>query len=153
MTLRPKFHPIDFSELEKGSYLSPKECEEALGEKRGSKKYQLGLMNLSSEIYRYFQTHFAEVVTTCVHKDGVKVLTDVEASEYNIRGREKALRSLGQSCFRMSAVDLSNLTEDQKKTHLFELSQTAHYMSAVNKARKELSFKEQASKPLPKEKS
>ena len=116
-------------EFKKGDYISSEELEKVLGHKPDS----LELMHLCKTAQ---DNH--ENITVKSEDGGIRFLTDNEATGYNHAWFLRHLRGLDYRNKRMSAVDQSNLTDDQKKKHGRSLEIQGNILAGIENTINEL---------------
>lgn len=132
--------PMDFETLSKGDSLSPSELEAILHVSEGSKEYAFKVMALQQQITEAFRQS-GQRVTVAMVKGSLRVLTDPEASEYNAKRFRKSLRTVAETHERMCAVDVGQLSREERDEHERQVFRQGHILTAITQARKELGVK------------
>jgi len=135
-------HPIDTEVLEKGDYITPEQIEDILGVSRNDKQYPFKLMYLQKKIMMDRQDIYAKA-----EKDGLRILTDAEWTNYEGGLFTNALRAMARSVRRIAAVDVRELTEDERTKHDRRQIVMAQTLQGAHSSRRE------AMKSLPHERS
>jgi hypothetical protein len=125
-------YPIDFSALYKGQFLSPEFLEEAVGVGRHQDYdlYKFLVLRIQKTI------HDTTTLTAKFENDGLRILTDPEASVYNRRRFEINLGGAGRAAGRLQNVDSANLNSFQRDKHDHSLVVTGSCMLAIKDTKK-----------------
>lgn len=121
-------YPIDFGLLKKGDEFNRQQLEDILGEKAGTEKFQFARLALQGMIHE--RTDFT---AKCMGDDGLRILTDPEASEHNAKRFDQGLRAMAFRHQRNALVDVEQLSEDQRRKHDRQLMIQSRYVSAMVK--------------------
>lgn len=109
---------IDIENAKPGSRIEQETCEKILNVKRAEDAYgyQFALLQLCGFIQnQLWRTGKRYTVTAC--EGAIQVLTDEQATDYNSNHFELAVKKLRRCHRRLQAVDLSNLSDEHKKSH------------------------------------
>lgn len=123
-------HEVPLETLTKGSYITPEVIEKALGFDRGSNEYSLQSLKLKETIEAWFEER-GNPVTIKSEQDGLRILTDAEATEYNHRMFKIGMRRLFESHRKMLNVSEKNMTSEQVSSHRQRMNAQAHVTAAV----------------------
>lgn len=105
-------YPIDTATLVKGDYISPEAIGRLLSAERGTPPYAFGLMRLKEHIER----GRPDLVVKVDH-DGIRVLTDMQATDYADNEAARGFAYAARSLARLMRVDVSQLDDETKQTH------------------------------------
>lgn len=123
-------HPFDVSTLKKGDNLLPAFCEQVTRVKRSDRNYSFALMKLKATIEQTRDNMGMPLVLT-IRKDGIRVLTDEEASVYT-RGRfNQGEKLLVRAHHRGMCVDVGNIPADSAKEHMRGLEVQSKKLQAL----------------------
>lgn len=129
--------PLDFDALEKGHVIDSAKLSQITKCERGTAAYALCTLQVKQEIEKKLAQR--DYPVTCkVEKDSIRILTDVEASEYNEIQGEHAVRKAYRALRRQMNVDARNLTEEQQKEHSRRLLHQGMTVSAIRETRRTL---------------
>lgn len=104
-------------EMPRGAYIPPEELEEALGLSRDQPKYAFALMAMLKEFWRA-TCEIGDPKMACGEKNGIRVMTDSEASDYTDRGFwEGVLRAIALHERAEKAIRESELPPEQVPLH------------------------------------
>ena len=109
---------IDVRSLDPGSVLSQETCERVLGVRLADDplRYQLGLVKLYGTVYRLLWRAGKKYTLTCDHRQ-INVLHPTQASRYNDRRFQAALRVLRRTHRRLQVIDISTLEPQAREAH------------------------------------
>lgn len=109
---------VDIDSIETGSVLGVSECEKLFGYTRQSDpvRYQFDLMRLSDWIGKELFKRDRLLTVTCDGSD-IRVLTHEQASDYNQKHFDNAIKRMRKCSKRLAAVDIRELTAERVKTH------------------------------------
>lgn len=127
--------PVDYDTLEKGDNISPEKCESILKIKRDDKHYGIELLKLKLTIETAMLERQKPVVVRAVN-DGLRVMLDNEASEYVARRFLSHERGLVRDHLRGGRVDVSKLSDDERKRHERNTQTQAFKLQALQQARR-----------------
>ena len=114
---KPNRHPIDVSTLDKGMWITPEECEDHSGKRRGTQEYAFALQSLREYIYRESARN-GRPLSCGIKGDGVLVHTDSEAALYHKALNNQAVAAVYRSGRRLAAtVDRTQLTDAEKVSY------------------------------------
>lgn len=102
----------EISKLGKGDFISADECAKLLKVKKTDKNFPLYLMNLKSQIEREFPE-----LTIRSENLGLRILTDVEASEYLANSFSRRYLGMHRDLRRTQQIDQNNLDDDAVERH------------------------------------
>lgn len=127
-------HPIDVSTLDKGMFITPEECEDHCGKKRGSREYQFALQSLREYIYRESMRD-GRPLSCGIKGDGVMIHTDSEAAEYHRAMNDQAVSALRRSSRRLAGtVDRSQLSAGEQSNYDRAVAVAAMRCQMIRKA-------------------
>lgn len=132
MDTERRIHPIDVTTLSKGDRLPIEQVEQIVNCSRASPAFAFRVLSLKGWIERSLRNH-GKVWTLRVDHGAICILTDVEAVQYNFRQHRVGCRKTRRSLRRQIAVDVSNLTEEQKVEHDKMLTRQAGVVAAMNR--------------------
>lgn len=135
--------PLDFETLKKGDYIEPAMIERICGFKSHTAAYQFGLLKLQADI----QDH-CEGFVVKQEKLGLRILKDLEASEYLGDMNRRRYRAIGRSNVLLGKVDQEVLTDAQRREHERRLIVHSRMLQAALAERK-LALGEIGKKSLP----
>jgi len=127
-------YPFDYHTIEKGDCIKPSVCEEKTGKRRGTTEYQFALMALSKKVEADMLDE-GRPVTVRVHKDGLRILTDIEASRFNHDCVKSYLLRMGYSAQRLARVDFSQFDDHDKLVHAHRVQIAAATVRGAKKER------------------
>lgn len=130
--------PFDYDAMQKGDSIPSSKVIEVIQEKPDSPKFQLKLMRLVGAIERELNDRGKRVTVRSV-KGAIEILDDPTAAEYAPSRRKKAVRQLMRSQEIAQRVDVSQLDEDQRRSHERSLLTGATYLQALSQAKRTLS--------------
>lgn len=109
---------VDIDSIETGSVLGIAECEKLFGYTRQSDpmRYQFDLMRLSDWIGKELFKQGKLLTVTCDGSD-IRVLTHEQASDYNQKHFDNAIKRMRKCAKRLAAVDIRELTAERVKSH------------------------------------
>ena len=135
--IRAEKYPLDYDMLSKGDYLTPEEVERATDVRRDDhKQYQFSVMRLCKEISQNMEAR-GDPVTVCSHQDGIKILTDEEASIYNEAEFERGRRKMVRSHVRLRKVDLMALSDENQVRTLRCMEVQSKQLQAMRQSKRE----------------
>jgi len=126
--------PIDVDALKKGQTIPVAEVEKLTGKTFGTTEYLIALMGLSQFIERAMNAK-GLVVTVCTEKGSVKILSDEEASAYNMREFGRAMKKATRTHWRQLGVNTAEFTEQAKVDHERSILVQSRMLQAANNAR------------------
>lgn len=132
-------YEIDIESIEPGSVLSQSDCDQLFGfaYETNPVEWQFKLMQLSDYVER--ELHKANRVLTVVCEGRtVRVLTHEEASVYNQKHFDNAIKKMRKCNRRKQAVDVSTLNDDQRKSHDNGLLRQSRILQAVKQVSKDV---------------
>lgn len=103
-------------EYTKGQYIYPEILENLFKEERNSPQYQFKLMSLEKDI-KSLLIERSIYVTIKSDKQGIRILSDAEASEHNIHRIGKGLRVLESAQTDLLNVDANCLEKYEEDIH------------------------------------
>jgi len=112
--------PFDYESIEKGDLFPASEIETITNKKRGTVQYQFALMGLQAAMSLGLED-LGKSYTVKIHQDGLQVLTDIEATEYNDRRFRSSFRGMLKAHFRQMGVDESQLDDPDVRAHQHRL--------------------------------
>lgn len=131
-------YPVDFDGVEVGRFFMPEEIAEMFGTEPGTEDHRFKCMQFGRDIERRLARRAVPLYVTCrTMGDGVKVLTQEEASNYNTRKANLALRSMGVAVCRLGKVDTSGFSDRQRQIHENNLARSAQMYLSARRGRRE----------------
>ena len=126
--------PLDFDALQKGDYISMMTVQEFAGCKPGSDLYNLKRLALAAKIEDAMEAR--GVVVTIKHESdgGLRILTDLEASQRNSDLARQGIAKIGRSLRRIAGVDPTEFEEVDKRKHDHRVALVASAYTAARKA-------------------
>jgi hypothetical protein len=130
---------IDVSNLQAGDIIEQENCEQIIGFQRAKKMYEFGfeLMQLAE----YVQANLWKIgkpLTVVSHKGSIRVLTHVEASEYNASRFDNAITKMRKCHKRLVAVDTNGFDAEAKGNHSLSIIKTSRVLTAIKSSRTEV---------------
>lgn len=123
---------IDFESVAAGSVLSEADCEKLFGVTYGVDpvQYQFKLMQLSDYVERELAKRGDMLTVVC---DGrtVRVLSHEEASIYNQRHFDNAIKKMRKCNRRLTAVDIREMSQEQIAQHDKSLVRQSRILMAI----------------------
>ena len=117
--------------LQKGQYITPEEVEEITGiSRKDYKEYNLAALNLKTIIFSKMMEE-GLIVTIRSEQDGLRILTDWEASMYNAKAVKSHIKGISKSVTRQKGVNTSEFTPEQNVTHLQRVTGMSLILQAV----------------------
>lgn len=128
-------YPLDVAALFKGQIITIRELEPILHVTyQGNRdRWGLALMRLKKEIEVERRCLCLPVLTMRNHHGALVVCTDAEAAKYNLRMTKHGIRRIKRAAYRNSAVDIRNLTDDEKRAHDRALGKQAMLLASFRK--------------------
>jgi len=108
--------PVDYDALAKGDVIPAKELSRIVGEPMRSYEYQYKITALTKEIETELWSR-GKPWTVRIRNGDIVILTDAEASDYNAERVDKMRRGIYRSHRRMMAVDVAQLTTEERALH------------------------------------
>lgn len=130
-------YPLDFDSLNKGDVLSIETLEHITGEKAGSDRYRFRCMALCKEICKEMEVR-QNPVTARMKRDTIEILLDKESAHYNNWVFDKGRRTMRNALTRQAKVDVTKLSDDDRKTHDFNLLRNANTYQGLMRARRQV---------------
>lgn len=130
-------HPLDFDALRKGSVITADEIAQAIDIPKDAPSFQVGALNLASQVERELLAR-GLATTVVIRGQGIRVLTDAEASEHNRRMFRRRLRGLVRDHSRAMRVDRAELDTEHLAAHDRALLEQGKYLSSIRETRKQL---------------
>jgi len=109
--------PLDFNSLKRGDYLPAEAVEKATLTERRDPNYRIKSLMLRDSIREHFRTVCGDIVTVVSVRDGLRILTHQEQAEYAPQRESKAMRQIAVAQIEGRAVDLKQLSEEQRSRH------------------------------------
>jgi len=101
--------PFDWGELSKGSWLETDVLERATYLKRTDNNFRLKVMSVMSEIRE------RTGILCRSENDRVRLMTDVEAYQWNYEQSQQAVRKLTRAARRCADIDMNQLEDSDRK--------------------------------------
>lgn len=118
MTSGGERFPLDFDQLSRGDYLPAEVVEKAILAERSDPNYRIKVLGLRDQIRRHFREVHGDVVTIVSERDGLRILTHSEQSDYAPERERRAVSQIITAQIEAQAVDVSQLVDDdQRKRH------------------------------------
>lgn len=132
---------VDVTNLEAGHIIDQADCEQIIGFERAKRMYEYGfeLMQLAE----YVQSQLWKIgkqLTVVSHKGSIRVLTHVEASEYNASRFDNAIKKMRKCHKRLVAVNTNGFDRDSKNNHSMSLVKTSRILTAIKSTRTEVTI-------------
>jgi hypothetical protein len=108
--------PLDFDKLQRGGFLTPEQVEAATLKQRTDPQFWAASLQLRSLILAHFRGR-GDLVTVISEGDGLRILTHSEQAEYAPMREERAVRQLVLSHAEGKAVDVAQLSDEQRQRH------------------------------------
>lgn len=108
--------PLDFDKLQRGDFLTPEQVEAATLKPRTDPQFWAASLQLRSLILAHFRGR-GDLVTIISEGDGLRILTHSEQAEYAPMREERAVRQLVLSHAEGKAVDVAQLSDEQRQRH------------------------------------
>jgi len=137
---------LNYATLTKGDYIPPTMIEAITGEVAGTPNFSLAAMNVKTTVegvLRQRAEEEAEVdgriwrggcpITLKHEKDGIRLLTDPEAAEYNASRGESACKQLRAAFRRNQNVAEVNLDDSTRQKHYRTLEVQGKQVQAIRK--------------------
>lgn len=107
----PPARACDYSKLRKGGFLPPSYLEHKLGHPRGTEEYRLAVLTLIDSI-RFERSDLAAHVRQ--DRDGVRIMTDLEAEHYSVRQHKIAARKLRRLHRRRASIVRTDFSSEDR---------------------------------------
>lgn len=130
-----KKYPVDVSNLNKGDYIEPEMISKTFEIEMDDPHFRLYQLKLSS----YIEIESARQGRALLPKqegNGIRILTDEEASRYRPIVADNHARALRRELSRMMRIDISNLSYESKnrlETEVMRNSKRVIALKGVNK--------------------
>jgi hypothetical protein len=108
--------PLDFQALRRGDYLTPEQVEDATLTPRHSRLFRPAMLQLRDEIMAYFRS-IGQVVTVTTEHDGLRILTHAEQAQHAPTRARKAVEQMMTALAESKAVDVQQLTDEDRLRH------------------------------------
>lgn len=126
-------YPLDFDAIYKGQYITQTELRKITGKTPGTDEYQFALLSLQAAI---------QSKTSCTvkiaNKFELQVLTDEDASRHNHKLFLQNVRGMRSRFDLNTAVDIAELSEEQKAKHERNLVVQSLYIQAITMTAKQI---------------
>lgn len=129
---------LDIDSLQKGDFIPSEVIEQVRDVTVGTQAFAFELMRLRTEIEASFLKRTGKRATVKSEGNGLRVLTDSEATEYNAGMVEQGRRRIFTSHARNVDVDENQLTSGEKKEHTRRVEISSAYTQALSKESKKL---------------
>jgi hypothetical protein len=129
--------PVDVALLEKGSAIPPEVIEAAYQTSRSLANYSLKVLTCIDEIYRQLGPRGAGWVIR-QREHGIRVLTDLEASQLLANEQDNALRSHLRNHVLLGAVDTQGFDDEQAAQHERRQLRSGAFSQAIVATRKKM---------------
>lgn len=131
-----KKDPIDFDAIEKGSVISRYELVKILG-RCEDYEFQYRLVGFSEYVRKELWDR-GKRYTVRIKDFTIEILSDEEASDYNVNHFAKGLQKLRKAHRQILAVDSSEFAAEQKQRHDRAIVVQAAILSGIKESRKGL---------------
>ena len=128
-------YPVDVAALIKGDYITPEEIARIERTTPGTNPHNLVVMQLCQYIEQRSIELERPLLARC-HRDGIRVLTDVEAVEHTQRGFDSGIKKMKTSIKRMTVIDDRQLNSEQVIKHSTQLKRDVLILSATERERR-----------------
>lgn len=128
-----KNNEIQFDNLNKGDYISVKNLERYLNAKRGTEKFNFGVLALRETIERHFEMRGISVVIATNNYD-LHILSDNDAVNYTERKFENHFVKMQKIHHKAMNIDQNNLDNLEKEVLGKNLTIMGAIVSAANDA-------------------
>lgn len=115
--MSPERYPMDFAPLRRGDYLPPETVERATLASRTDASYRIRALALRDDIRAHFRDRHGDVVTVVFEGDGLRILTHQEQADYAPQREERAVRQILVAQAEGRAVDIAQLSDEQRVRH------------------------------------
>jgi hypothetical protein len=120
-------YPMDLDSLQKGQLITVKELEFILAVNPQKKEaFEFAVMGLQALI------HSRTELTAMIAKDGLRILTDEQASIHNGRERDNAIQKARRRQRKLTQVDVSNLSESRRNAHDISILNGGRIIQAID---------------------
>ena len=126
---------LETTQLLKGEYLSPEQCESQFGIKRDRPEYGIKLLALCKRLEANNWQSGYHCTMVC-DGGGVRCLTDAEASKYNDAAFKNHMAGMLRRHEHAMHVDTSALDEEQARAHDRRLTVNGAVLAAATNAYK-----------------
>ena len=130
-------YPIDYESLRKGDVIPVEKLEELSGEKRGTQEFEFAVLKWKEII----STHMAAInnpVTIVGHNThSLRVLTDLEASEYHDKRALAHLKGMKRNLAGLIQVDTDEFDPSLNSAHLRRIEVVGKMVQGGIKGRRE----------------
>ncbi len=126
-------HPLDYTELQKGTYVSKDVLQHASGHESSTSAYKLFVLGIQKNIKDEFISR-GDPAYVKFEQDGLRILTDLEASPY-IEARNRSLRSsMGYNTVVLVAIDRNAMPANEQQSHDRRVIVESRYTQALRNA-------------------
>lgn len=133
-SLDPTRWPLDFERLERGRVLSVEDVERAtLTERNDERAFDLARLQLRGQIINYFRDFKHDCVTVVNDGLGLRILNHQEQAAYAPQRESKAIRQIRLAAAEGAAVDLKQLTDEQRDRHERWMAKNSWRMAQLSK--------------------
>ena len=110
-------YPFDLTELRKGSWITPEECERVGGVRRTDVKlYGLALLRVKDALERQWLRERTDIITVRTSADGLLICTDDDAVKVNEQRYGSGVSTIRRAFVRQNGVDRRELTSDDTRS-------------------------------------
>jgi len=110
-------YPIDFDQLQRGDVIPAETVEAYSGLHRDDKRFNFELMSLAEDIRRHFRECHGLTVSVRQSGGDLCVLTNEQQAHYTRQQEILRMRRYLRTCAEGLAVDLAQLSEEQRDKH------------------------------------
>jgi hypothetical protein len=115
-SLKSEPYLIDVEKLQKGDYISPLKCADALNITPDDPQYDLKIMTLKQQIENELLA-IGNIWTLKMECGGIRILKDSEATDYNQRQLEISVNRMKRAHNRQLGVDCNELSTKEIAVH------------------------------------
>lgn len=132
---------VDFTKIEpaeKGTYYSQEDIVTAMNliPEIVENDFSLKRLHFIAVLRRDIYNETGIIVSIKCEGDGVRVLTDSEAVEYNYKRFVAGLKTMNAAMVRQAAIDESNLTPEEQRKNNTLLNNESIIMTSIKKSAK-----------------
>lgn len=130
---------ISVDGVEAGSVLSQSDCESLFefSYEQNPTVYQFKLMQLSAYVEKEL-AKIGKILTVVCDQQTIRVLTHEEASAYNQRNFDNAIRKMRRCNRRLLAVDVRELGSDRVKSHDSGIVRQSRILQAIRSTARDI---------------
>jgi hypothetical protein len=129
-----QYHPLDVTRLVKGQVLSIAELEPIIRLKHPDERWGLRLLRLKKNIDTLRARLGLQLLTMRNDHDTLVICDDANAASYNRSMVKRGVRRVRRAAARNIAVDVSKLTDEDRKAHERAIQRQAMLLAAIRVA-------------------